>query len=167
MTRKLTLSALLVALAMIFSYVEVLIPFNFGIPGVKLGLANLVVLVALYLLDTKQAFMISVVRIILVSFTFGSIAAMLYSLAGGLLSFVIMALLRKIKGFSIMGVSVAGGVGHNIGQILVAMAVVENMNLIFYLPVLMIAGVVTGLLIGFVSGLIIPAVRKAFKGYDN
>ncbi len=167
MTRKLTLSALLVALAMIFSYVEVLIPFNFGIPGVKLGLANLVVLVALYLLDTKQAFMISLVRIVLVAFTFGSIAAMLYSLAGGLLSFVIMALLRKIKGFSIMGVSVAGGVGHNIGQILVAMAVVENMNLIFYLPVLMIAGVVTGLLIGFVSGLIIPAVRKAFKGYDN
>ena len=88
MTKKLTISALLVALAMIFSYVEVLIPFNFGIPGIKLGLANLVVVVALYLLDARQALIISVVRILLVSFTFGNMAALLYSIAGGLLSFV-------------------------------------------------------------------------------
>lgn len=163
MTKKLTISALLVALAMIFSYIEVLIPFNFGIPGIKLGLANLVVVVALYTLGTKQAFMISMVRIILVAFTFGSLAALLYSIAGGILSFLVMALCRRIKGLSVMGVSVAGGVSHNIGQIIVAVCVVENMNLLFYVPVLMIAGIVTGLLIGLVAGLILPALKKAFR----
>ena len=160
MTKKLTISALLVALAMIFSYVEVLIPFNFGIPGIKLGLANLVVVVALYLLDAKQALIISVVRILLVSFTFGNMAALLYSIAGGLLSFVVMVLCRKIKGLSTMGVSVAGGISH---QILVAVFVVKNLNLLFYLPVLMIAGIITGFLIGLVAGLIIPSVRKALQ----
>lgn len=163
MTKKLTISALLVALAMIFSYIEVLIPFNFGIPGIKLGLANLVVVVALYLLGTKQAFMISMVRIILVAFTFGSLAALLYSVAGGVLSFVVMALCRRIKGLSVMGVSVAGGVSHNIGQLIVAVLVVENMNLLFYIPVLMIAGIITGLLIGLVAGMVLPAVKKAFR----
>ena len=109
MTKKLTISALLVALAMILSYVEVLIPFNFGIPGIKLGLANLVVVVALYLLNARQALMISVVRILLVSFTFGNMAALLYSITGGLLSFAVMVLCRRIKGLSTMSVSVAGG----------------------------------------------------------
>ena len=148
MTKKLTISALLVALAMILSYVEVLIPFNFGIPGIKLGLANLVVVVALYLL---------------VSFTFGNMAALLYSITGGLLSFAVMVLCRRIKGLSTMSVSVAGGISHNIGQILVAVFVVKNLNLLFYLPVLMIAGIITGLLIGLVAGLIIPSVRKALQ----
>ena len=159
MTKKLTISALLVALAMILSYVEVLIPFNFGIPGIKLGLANLVVVVALYLLNARQALMISVVRILLVSFTFGNMAALLYSITGGLLSFAVMVLCRRIKGLS----SVAGGISHNIGQILVAVFVVKNLNLLFYLPVLMIAGIITGLLIGLVAGLIIPSVRKALQ----
>ena len=154
MTKKLTISALLVALAMILSYVEVLIPFNFGIPGIKLGLANLVVVVALYLLNARQALMISVVRILLVSFTFGNMAALLYSITGGLLSFAVMVLCRRIKGLSTMSVSVAGGISHNIGQ---------NLNLLFYLPVLMIAGIITGLLIGLVAGLIIPSVRKALQ----
>ena len=147
MTKKLTISALLVALAMILSYVEVLIPFNFGIPGIKLGLANLVVVVALYLLNARQALMISVVRILLVSFTFGNMAALLYS----------------IKCLSTMSVSVAVGISHYIGQILVAVFVVKNLNLLFYLPVLMIAGIITGLLIGLVAGLIIPSVRKALQ----
>lgn len=163
MTKKLTISALLVALAMILSYVEVLIPFNFGIPGIKLGLANLVVVVALYLLDTRQALMISVVRILLVAFTFGNMASLLYSIAGGLLSFIVMVLVKNIKGLSTMGVSVAGGISHNIGQIIVAVFVVKNMNLFFYLPVLMIAGIITGFLIGLVAGLIIPSVRKALQ----
>lgn len=165
MTKKLTISALLVALAMIFSYIEVLIPFNFGIPGIKLGLANLVVVVAMYLLGARQAFMISMVRIILIAFTFGNLAALLYSIAGGILSFAVMILCRKIKGLSVMGVSVAGGVSHNIGQIIVAVFVVENLNLLFYVPVLIIAGVVTGFLIGLVAGLVLPAVKKAFHLY--
>ena len=121
------------------------------------------VVVALYLLNARQALMISVVRILLVSFTFGNMAALLYSITGGLLSFAVMVLCRRIKGFSTMSVSVAGGISHNIGQILVAVFVVKNLNLLFYLPVLMIAGIITGLLIGLVAGLIIPSVRKALQ----
>ncbi len=160
-TRKLTISALMVALAMIFSYIEALIPFNFGIPGVKLGLANLVVVVVLYLFGPGLAFTVSAVRIVLVSFTFGSLASLAYSLAGGILSFIVMVLFKKIRGLSVVGVSVTGGVSHNIGQILVAAAVVENLNLFLYIPVLVIAGVITGFIIGIAANLVIPPVKKA------
>lgn len=160
-TKKITLSALMVALAMILSYIEALIPFSFGIPGIKLGLANLVVLAALYLFGPVQALLISVVRIFLISITFGSMAALLYSLAGGLLSFLVMLILSKIKGFSVIGVSVAGGVSHNLGQLIVAALVVENMNLFFYFPVLILAGVITGLLIGIAVNAVLPAIKKA------
>ena len=151
MARKIAYSSILVALALILSYVEALIPINFGIPGVKLGMANLVIVIGLYFLNTSQVFIILIVRIVLVSFLFGNMSAMLYSLAGGIVSFVIMILIRKIKGFSIVGVSIAGGVAHNIGQLIVASLVVENLKLIYYLPVLMIAGTLTGMLIGIIA----------------
>lgn len=163
MARKITMTAIMVALAMILSYIEALIPFNFGIPGIKLGLANLVVVMALYLFGAKMAFMISMVRIVLVAFTFGNMAALLYSLAGGILSFAVMALLKKSKGFSMIGVSTAGGVSHNIGQLIVAALVVENLNLMYYAPVLVIAGVITGLLIGLAAKLTLPAIRRSMK----
>lgn len=151
MARKIAYSSILVALALILSYVEALIPINFGIPGVKLGIANLVIVIGLYFLNTSQVFIILIARIVLVSFLFGNMSAMLYSLAGGIVSFVIMILIRKIKGFSIVGVSIAGGVAHNIGQLIVASLVVENLKLIYYLPVLMIAGTLTGMLIGIIA----------------
>lgn len=151
MARKIAYSSILVALALILSYVEALIPINFGIPGVKLGMANLVIVIGLYFLNTSQVFIILIARIVLVSFLFGNMSAMLYSLAGGIVSFVIMILIRKIKGFSIVGVSIAGGVAHNIGQLIVASLVVENLKLIYYLPVLMIAGTLTGMLIGIIA----------------
>ena len=160
-TKKITLSALMVALAMILSYLEAMIPFSFGIPGIKLGLANLVVLTALYLFGPAQALLISVVRIFLISITFGSMAALVYSLGGGILSFVVMLILSRIKGFSVIGVSVAGGVSHNIGQLIAAALVVENLNLLFYFPVLLAAGVITGLLIGIAVKAILPALQKA------
>ena len=160
-TKKITLSALMVALAMILSYLEAMIPFSFGIPGIKLGLANLVVLTALYLFGPAQALLISVVRIFLISISFGSMAALVYSLAGGILSFVVMLILSRIKGFSVIGVSVAGGVSHNIGQLIAAALVVENLNLLFYFPVLLAAGVITGLLIGIAVKAILPALQKA------
>lgn len=151
MARKIAYSSILVALALILSYVEALIPINFGIPGVKLGMANLVIVIGLYFLNTSQVFIILIARIVLVSFLFGNMSAMLYSLAGGIVSFVIMIFIRKIKGFSIVGVSIAGGVAHNIGQLIVASLVVENLKLIYYLPVLMIAGTLTGMLIGIIA----------------
>lgn len=163
MSKKVAMAGMFTALAMIFSYVEVLIPINFGVPGMKLGLANLVVVVVLYTMGAPMALAISMIRIVLVSATFGNLAAMLYSLAGGLLSFGGMALLKKIPKFSIIGVSVSGGILHNVGQILVAMAVVENIHLLSYLPVLMIGGTVTGTLIGIVSAQIIPRVTEVIR----
>ena len=115
-TRKIAYLGLLIALAFIFSYVEFLIPVNLGIPGAKLGLANLVIVVALYTLNGRDAFLLSMIRIVLVGFTFGNMASMLYSLAGGIMSFAVMAALKKLDCFSILGVSIAGGVCHNIAN---------------------------------------------------
>ena len=150
--RRVALYGMLTALAFILSYVESLVPVTLGIPGVKLGLANLVVVIALYTLDLKGAFVISVVRIVLSGLTFGGLFSMLYSLAGGLFSFAVMAILSRKKLFGTVGVSVCGGVAHNIGQLLVAMAVLETESVWYYFPVLLISGSVAGVLIGLLGG---------------
>lgn len=150
--RRVALYGMLTALAFVLSYVESLVPVTLGIPGVKLGLANLVVLIALYTLDLKGAFVISVVRIVLSGLTFGGLFSMLYSLAGGLFSFAVMAILSRKKVFGTVGVSVCGGVAHNIGQLLVAMAVLETESVWYYFPVLLISGSVAGVLIGLLGG---------------
>ena len=139
------------ALALIFSYVETLIPVNLGIPGVKLGLANLIIVVALYKMRLSEAYLLSVVRILLAGFIFGNYFSIIYSLAGGLLSLTVMALLKKWGGFSLQGISIAGGVCHNIGQLVVAMIVVETFAMSYYMPVLLVAGLITGFLIGVVA----------------
>lgn len=160
MTKRIAYSAMLVALAMIFSYVEILIPFSFGIPGIKLGLANLVVVVGLWLLPPAQVLGILLARIILVAFMFGNMSSLIYSLAGGLLSFCVMLLLKKCKGFSQIGISMAGGVSHNIGQLIVAALVVENLHVFYYMPILLIVGLVTGMLIGVVGQRVCGYLRK-------
>lgn len=158
--KKLANMAMLVALAMIFSYVESLMPINFGIPGMKLGVANLVTVTGMYFLEFPEVFLVVVMRILLTGFLFGNGMSIVYSLAGGILSFLGMALMKRLKGFSVAGVSIAGGVSHNIGQIIVASVVIENLKLIYYLPVLLVAGTVTGFVIGIVAGKILPVVKK-------
>lgn len=155
MSKKVARMGVFIALAMIFSYIEVLIPFNFGIPGVKLGIANIVTVASLYVFSTGEAFGISVIRIVLTGILFGNGMSLLYSLAGGLLSFLAMWLGKKTNWFSVMGVSVAGGVFHNVGQILAVMLVMKNTMFVAYLPVLFVAGVVTGYLIGLLANKII------------
>ena len=155
MSKKVARMGVFIALAMIFSYIEVLIPFNFGIPGVKLGIANIVTVTSLYIFSTGEAFGISVIRIVLMGILFGNGMSLLYSLAGGLLSFLAMWIGKKINWFSVMGVSVAGGVFHNVGQILAVMLVMKNTMFVAYLPVLFVAGVVTGYLIGLLANKII------------
>ena len=155
MSKKVARMGVFIALAMIFSYIEVLIPFNFGIPGVKLGIANIVTVTSLYIFSTGEAFGISVIRIVLMGILFGNGMSLLYSLAGGLLSFLAMWIGKKINWFSIMGVSVAGGVFHNVGQILAVMLVMKNTIFVAYLPVLFVAGIVTGYLIGLLANKII------------
>ena len=148
------------ALALIFSYVETLIPIQFGTPGIKLGLANLVIVIVLYKSGWKEALLLSVTRIILAGFIFGSMFSILYSLAGGVLSLCIMALLAKKGSFSVAGVSMAGGVSHNIGQLIVAMIVVETYQVGYYLPVLLVAGLITGAVIGAVAGEVLKRIRN-------
>lgn len=148
------------ALALIFSYVETLIPINFGIPGVKLGLANLIIVVALYKMSLKEAYILSIVRVVLSGFIFANLFSIIYSLAGGLLSLSVMALLKKTNQFSVLGISMAGGVFHNIGQLIMAIIVLESFNIAYYFPVLIISGVVTGLLIGIISNEMLKRLHK-------
>ncbi len=162
-TKKVAYLGLLIALAFVLSYVEYLLPLNIGIPGAKVGLANIVVVVALYTIGGKNAFMLSLVRVLLVGLTFGNFAMMLYSAAGAFLSFVMMYLGKRTKKLSITGVSVLGGVFHNVGQIIVAMFALETSQLIYYLPFLVIIGTVSGVVIGILSGMICKRVKVAFQ----
>ena len=148
------------ALALIFSYVETLIPISFGIPGVKLGLANLVIVIALYKIRPGEALLLSVTRVALAGFIFGNYFSIIYSLAGGLLSLAVMAFLKKEGGFSVIGVSIAGGVSHNVGQLIVAMLVVETFSVIYYEPVLLAAGAITGFFIGILAEQMLRRLRN-------
>lgn len=149
--KKTAYLGLFLALALICSYIESLIPFYFGIPGVKLGLTNIVVILMLYDMGAKYALVISAARIFLAGLLFGNMFSILYSLAGGLLSFFCMAILKKTGRLKIISISAVGGITHNLGQIMVAAVVVENINLFYYYPVLLLAGVVTGVLIGIAA----------------
>lgn len=143
---------LLTALGLIIGYIEFLIPIPLGIPGVKPGFANIVIVWALYSLGPWEALMINGMRIFLSGFLFGNFSMILYSLAGAAVSFLCICLAKKSGLFSMTGVSMIGGVMHNMGQLLVAMAVLETVSLVYYGPVLLAAGVITGLLIGIVTG---------------
>ena len=159
--KKITLAALLAALALIFSYIEVLIPFNPAIPGIKLGIANLVVIVALYFMGIRYAVTINLVRILIAGLLFSGVFGMLYSIAGAFLSMVIMILLKKTGIFSVIGVSMAGGVAHNLGQVIVAAFLVSNMSVFVYFPVLIISGTISGAVIGAVAHLILSRMQAA------
>ena len=162
MKTKVAYFGVFTALALIFSYVESLIPFHIGIPGVKLGLANLIIVTALYKMGTKEAYALSIARILLSGFLFANLFSIIYSLAGGMLSLTVMAFLKKKGWFSVYGVSLAGGVMHNVGQLLIAMLIVETFSVSYYLPVLLIAGAVTGVVIGVLA----EAMLKRLSGLD-
>ena len=148
------------ALALMFSYIETMIPIQFGVPGIKSGFANIMIVIMLYKSSAKEALLLSIVRIMLSGFLFGNLSSILYSIAGGVLSLGIMTLLKKQGGFSVIGVSVAGGVSHNVGQLIVAMLVVETYQVGYYFPVLLVAGVLTGLGIGVVSQEVLKRIRN-------
>ena len=151
---------LFAALAILMGYVEMLIPLPLLVPGMKLGLANVIIVIVLYHMATKSAFFISLVRVLMSGLLFQGFAGLLYSLAGALLSLAVMALLKKTGKVSITGVSVMGGVFHNVGQIIVAAAVVENIKMAYYLPFLLVTGVVTGFVIGAVARLALGYLQR-------
>ena len=158
-TKKLTVMALTTALAMILSFVESQIPAFVAVPGVKMGLANIAVVFALYKLGWKEAVAISLVRVVLVSMLFGSIASLFYSLAGAVLSLAGMGLLKKGGRFTEIVVSVAGGILHNIGQIAMASIILETDALRYYLPFLLLSGIVAGVVIGVVSAIMVKRIQ--------
>ena len=151
--------ALLVALAIVLSWLESMISLPVSIPGVKVGLTNLVVIFALYRMSLWDAASISMIRVILVSMTFGNAYSLAYSFAGAVLSLVFMTALKKSEMLSILGVSIAGGIAHNMGQIFTAMVVLKTMRLILYLPALLIAGTLAGIAIGAAGGVLTERVQ--------
>ena len=159
-SKKISTYGLLVALAFILSYIESLFPIPLPFPGIKVGLANLVVVAALYSMGVKEAFVLSIIRIVLVGLTFGNLSMMMFSFGGGLLSWLLMVLAKRSKLFGLVGVSVVGGLSHNIGQIGVAMVVVENISILGYLPVLLVFGAISGTVIGIIGSLIVKRLNN-------
>ena len=158
-TQKLTVMALTTAIAMVLSFIESQIPAFVAIPGVKMGLPNIAIVYALYRLGWKEAAVISLIRVVLVSLLFGSAASFLYSFAGAVLSLLGMTLLKKTGKFTEIVVSVAGGVLHNIGQIAMASIILETDALRYYLPSLLVSGILAGVVIGLISGILIRRIH--------
>ena len=159
-TKKVAMLGLTIALAMIMSYIEALVPLSFAVPGIKMGLANIVIIFVLYKIGTKEAILVSLIRVILVSLLFSNVMAMAYSIAGAVLSLSVMWLLKKTDKFSFVGVSIAGGIMHNVGQIIMAVILLGTQQIALYLPVLMITGTATGVVIGIVSGLVVNRFKN-------
>ena len=158
-TKKLTVMAMTTAVAMILSFVESQIPAFVAVPGVKIGLANIAVVFALYRLGWKEAVAISLVRVVLVSMLFGSIASLFYSLAGAVLSLTGMGLLKKTEKFTEIMISVTGGILHNIGQIGMACLILETAALRYYLPFLLISGIIAGIVVGILSAVLVQRIK--------
>lgn len=161
--KKTALYGMLIALAFVLSFVETLIPISLGMPGVKLGLANLVTVVGLYTVGIGGTIFVSLARIVLTGFTFGNMFSMIYSLGGWSFSMALMVLARKKDWFQTSGISILGGVGHNIGQICVAAVVVKQAGVLVYLPVLLVAGTIAGLAIGIIGGMIVSRIDRFTK----
>lgn len=158
--KNIAILGLCVALAMIMSYIESLFPLNFAVPGIKMGLANIVIIFLLYRMGFGAACVVSLIRVFLVSLLFGNVMMMAYSIAGAVLSLGLMLLLKKSGKFSVVGVSIAGGVAHNAGQIIMAIILLGAKQIAYYLPVLAVTGTVTGVLIGIAASIVIKRVKR-------
>ena len=157
---KLTIMGMLLALALIMSYIETLIPMPLPVPAMKLGLPNLIIVLILYKFGAGYAILINVMRIIISGFAFGGLSAVLFSLSGAAFSFLAMLLLKKLNIFSISGVSIAGGVFHNAGQLLVAALMVKTSQVVYFIPPLMVMGCITGLAIGFAASAMLHYINR-------
>lgn len=163
MARLVALYGMLVALAFIFSYVEAMVPVPLPVPGIKLGLANLVTIAGLYTVGIPGAAVVSLIRILLMGFTFGNVFSMAYSMAGGVCSLIVMAGAVKSGWFSKIGVSILGGIFHNVGQLCAAAWVTKTLGVFSYLPVLLVAGVVAGAVIGLLGGIVVERIEGVVK----
>ena len=159
-TKQLVTLSALIGVAMILSYIESMIPAFVAVPGVKIGLSNIATVFALYALGWPYAIIVSVVRVFLSALLFGNFVSLIYSLSGAALALTLMILLKKLDGFSAVGVSVAGGVGHNAGQIIAACIVMKNAAISLYIIPLVISGTIAGVVIGLAAGNLVERVKK-------
>ena len=162
-TKKIVLYGLMIAVAFVLSYAESLIPAFFAVPGMKLGLSNLVVIVALYLMGIKSAVIINIIRVLLAALLFGNGMSLAYSMAGAVLSMAVMILLKKTGKFHTVVVSIAGGVFHNVGQIVVAMIVLQTKSIAWYLLVLWLTGIAAGAVIGVIGAILCSRLKNIFR----
>jgi len=158
-TQTIARMSLLTAVALVLGYFERFIPVAVAMPGIKLGLGNTVLLYAIYMLDSRHAFGLMILKVVLSGLLFAGLGGAMYSFAGGLASLVVMVMLKKVSGISILGVSVAGAVFHNVGQLAMAATVVQTRSLVLYFPVLLIAGVVTGIMTGLVAKYVLKGMH--------
>lgn len=163
--KRMVFLAIMTSSAIIIHFIESLFPLPFILPGIKLGLSNAVSLVVLYIYGPISAFIILIIRVLLSSFLYAGLSGVIFSLAGGVLSLSVMVIIWRLreKGFGIVGASTAGGVFHNIGQILAAYAVLRTDSVFFYLPVLIISGTITGIATGILAGILVPRLNKVFN----
>ena len=166
-TKKLVLLSLFAAAALVLSYIESMLPPLYpAVPGIKMGLPNIIILVCLYILSPKEALVLSLVRVFVSALLFGNIMSLAYSLAGAMLSLAVMTVLKKTNSFSAVGVSVSGAVCHNLGQVIVAIAILENIQIGYYMIILSVTGTIAGILTGIAGALVTKYLNKAIKG-DN
>ncbi len=160
-TKKIAYLGLITAVALILSYIESLFPPIWAaVPGIKMGLPNVAIIFLLYRFGFKEAMGVSLIRVFVVSLLFGNVMSLAYSLAGAVLSLVIMALLKKTNAFSLVGVSVAGGVSHNLGQIIVAMLIMETAEIGYYMIVLAVTGTLAGVFIGLAGAVLLKYMKN-------
>lgn len=158
--KKITILGLFLCVALLIGYLENLIPFSVGIPGIKLGLANCVLLLILECIGIREAFLFAVIRVFLSGFLFGNFSSIIYSMAGSLFAIIMMMLCRKAKCFSLVGISIAGAVAHNIAQLVVAFFVFRSKVIWYYSPYLLLAGCAAGFFVGHLTKLLLPILRK-------
>lgn len=166
-TESITRFGILLALSMLFGYIETLIPVGFWIPGAKLGLANAVIMVGMYRIGEKESFVVSLLRVFLVSISFGNFVMLWYSLAGAMCSFLFMVFCKRLRLLSVIGNSMLGGVCHNLGQLFIAMLFLRNASLLLLAPQLMLFGIISGLAIGVVAGNVILRIQGDKNGWGG
>ena len=167
MKLKTAYMGLLCAAAIILGYIESLFPVLVRIPGMKIGLPNLAIIMVLYLYTWKEALAVSAARILVIGFLFGNAFSIAFSLAGGILSLLCMEIAKRPGKMSCIGVSMVGGVAHNAGQIIVAVFVVENVRVSYYFSVLAVTGMIAGILIGILGGTLTERISKSVIGKDR
>ena len=164
--KKIALYGILIALAMVLSFVETLIPIPLPVPGIKLGLANLVTIVGLYLAGIPGTVCVTVLRVVLVGLSFGNLYSMIYGLSGSFLSLFVMAIMKRYHLFSQVGISILGGVFHNIGQLIFAAVIVQTAGVFVYMPALLTTGCIAGAIIGILGGIMTERLIKFTKNLD-